>query len=106
MRQGGSQQFTAANWTLLGPVSSVPTDGGVRRINCIRFDPTNSNIVWAGAPAGGLWKTTNGGNTWTSNTDQLPVLGVSDIAIDANNTSNMYIATGDGDAGDTYSYGI
>ena len=44
--------------------------------------------------------------TWTSNTDLLPNLGVSDIAIDPSNSDVMFIATGDRDAGDTYSYGI
>lgn len=63
------------------------------------FHPTNSNTFWVGTPAGGLWKTTNGGNTWTTNTDNLPVLGVSDIAINPDNPSIMYIATGDGDLG-------
>ena len=27
--------------------------------------PTDPNIVYAGAAAGGIWKTTNGGTTWS-----------------------------------------
>ena len=46
------------------------------------------------------------GLNWTSNTDLLPNLGVSDIAIDPSNSDIMFIATGDRDAGDTYSYGV
>ena len=47
-------------------------------------------------PGGGLWKTTDdGGLSWSTNTDNLPVLGVSDILIDPTNTDIMYIATGD-----------
>ncbi|HLG33629.1 MAG TPA: T9SS type A sorting domain-containing protein [Bacteroidia bacterium] len=96
-----------ANWTLMGPISSVPTGGGgMGRINCVRFNPLNANIVWAGAPSGGLWKSTNGGTNWTTNTDQLAVIGVTDVAINPQDTSVMYIATGDGDAGDTYSVGV
>ncbi len=95
----------AANWTPMGPTGS-PVGGGAGRVNCIRFDPTNSNIMYAGTPAGGLWKTTNGGTNWTTNTDQLAVLGITDIAIDPTNTQIMYIATGDGDAQDTYSIGV
>lgn len=94
------------NWTFLGP-GTVPTSGGgAGRVNCIRFDPANSNNIWIGTPAGGLWKSTNGGTSWTTNTDQLTVLGVTDIAIDPANTNIMYIATGDGDASDTYSIGV
>ncbi|MBI2968607.1 MAG: PKD domain-containing protein, partial [Bacteroidetes bacterium] len=94
-----------SNWTALGP-SVVPTNGGAGRINCIRFHPTNTNIIFIGAASGGLWKTTDGGSTWSSNTDGLQVLGVTDFLIDPTNTNIMYLATGDGDAGDTYSVGV
>ena len=97
---------SAGNWTLMGPISTVPAGGGVGRINCVRFNPLNSSIVWAGAPAGGLWKSTNGGSNWTTNTDNLPVIGITDVAINPLDTSIMYIATGDGDASDTYSVGV
>jgi photosystem II stability/assembly factor-like uncharacterized protein len=97
---------SAANWTLMGPMSTVPTGGGVGRVGCIRFNPLNANIVWAGSPAGGLWKSTNGGTNWATNTDNLPVIGVSDIAINPMDTTIMYIATGDADASDTYSMGV
>jgi len=89
----------AANWTLLGP-SQVPTSvsgnqGGAGRIDCIRFDPLDSNKFWIGAACGGLWKTTDGGNSWSTTTDLLPVIGVCDVAVDPTDTSVMYIATGD-----------
>ena len=38
--------------------------------------------------------------------DDLPVLGVSSIAVDPNNTDIIYIATGDANASDTYSIGV
>lgn len=99
-----------ANWTPVGP-TAVPLQGngekrGVGRVNVVEFDPTNNNILWAGSPSGGLWKSIDGGLSWSSNTDLLPNLGVSDIAIHPNNPSIMYIATGDRDASDTYTYGI
>jgi PKD repeat protein len=94
-----------STWQFVGP-TGAPSGGGAGRINFVRFDPTNTNIIWAGAPAGGLWKSTNGGASWTTNTDQLSVIGCTDLAIDYTNTNTMYLATGDGDAGDTYSIGI
>jgi photosystem II stability/assembly factor-like uncharacterized protein len=100
----------SANWSLMGPINAVPLGGtsGIGRVNCVRFDPNNSTTIWAGTPAGGLWKSTDNGSTWSTNTDQLPVLGVTDVAINPNNTNIMYIATGDGDAqfGDTKSVGV
>ncbi len=101
-----NQTRSTNNWTLLGPISTIPQDGGAGRINFIRFDPANSNHIWAGAPAGGLWESTDGGNTWSTQTDALAVIGCSDLAIDPSNSNIMYLATGDRDAGDTYSIGV
>lgn len=95
----------STSWTPLGP-TGAPSGGGAGRINFVRFDPTNSNIMYAGSPSGGLWKTTNAGSNWTTNTDQLSIIGCTDIAIDPTNTQIMYMATGDGDASDTYSIGV
>lgn len=105
---------TIANWAPLGPVS-VPTglDGGqpvgAGRVNCIAFHPTDPNTFYVGAPSGGVWKTGDGGSSWATTTDQLPALGISDIAINPKNSSIIYIVTGDKDGGNscpTYSYGI
>ncbi|TNE53373.1 MAG: PKD domain-containing protein [Bacteroidetes bacterium] len=93
------------NWTSLGPVGK-PTNGGAGRLNFVRFDPSNPNTIFVGAPVGGLWKSTNSGSSWSSNTDQLTVIGCTDIAIDPNNSQIMYLATGDGDARDSYSVGV
>ena len=89
----------SGNWTPLGPFGTVETNGGdftgAARINVIRFDPSNSNIMWACSPQGGLWKSIDAGLTWSTNTDQLPIIGCADIAINPANTQIMYLATGD-----------
>ncbi|MFM6984344.1 MAG: PKD domain-containing protein, partial [Chitinophagaceae bacterium] len=61
---------------------------------------------FVGAAAGGIWKTTNGGVTWSVNTDSLPTLGVSAIAVTKSNPSVMYFGSGDRDAGDAVGYGV
>ena len=102
---------TNSNWIAKGPINTplILSNGKKRgngRVNCISFDPFDPNIIWVGSPAGGLWKTSDGGNNWTTNTDNLPVIGVSCIAIDPTNNQNMYIVTGDANASDTYSIGV
>ena len=87
------------------PLQNNGRKRGVGRINNVTFDPNNDDILWVGSPSGGLWKSIDGGQNWTSNTDLLPNLGVSDIAIDPSNTNIMYIITGDRDSDDTYAYG-
>jgi hypothetical protein len=86
----------SANWTALGPTGTITNGdwGGAGRVNFLRFDPVNTDKMWLASPLGGLWHSINGGQTWTSNTDILPIVGCSDIAIDPQNTQIMYLATG------------
>ena len=84
-----------ANWSFIGPQTVPGNGGGAGRINCIAFDPNNTNTIYIGAASGGLWKSTDGGSTWSSNTDLLPALSVSDIAINPQNPNVMYLVTGD-----------
>ena len=106
-----SKTSTQSNWISKGPINTpiILSNGKKRgngRVNCIAFDPVDPDIIWIGSPAGGLWKSVDGGSNWTTNTDGLPVIGVSHIAIDPNNNQIMYIVTGDANATDTYSIGI
>ncbi len=87
------------NWMSMGPSETEGGYAGLGRVNCIAFHPTDKNTFWVGTASGGVWKTTNYGQSWTTNYDQQPVLGVSDIVIDPRNPDTMYIATGDGDFG-------
>jgi PKD repeat protein/photosystem II stability/assembly factor-like uncharacterized protein len=98
------------NWKPLGPIllpnniSGQPN--GLGRVNAVAFHPTDSNIIYAGAPAGGFWITKNHGQTWRTTTDSLPSLGVSSIAVNPSNPNTIYIGTGDRDGGDSYGYGV
>jgi len=102
-----SRTLVASNWSFLGP-NAVPTGGGggAGRVNFVRFHPTDTATFFVGTPDGGLWKTTNGGSSYTSLTDGLAYLGCSDLAINPSNPNVMYLATGDGDGHDTYSFGV
>ena len=89
----------SATWVAVGPIGAptgsvfgLPRKAG--RDNFVTFHPTNPSIMFVGAAGGGLWQTTNGGTSWTTNTDNLPVLACSDLAIDPTNTNIMYLATG------------
>ena len=103
-------EITNGSWSFLAPTSWVNGasgyNPGIGRINCIAFHPSNSSILYAGAPSGGMWKTTNGGTSWTNLCDGLPAIGVSGIAIHPTNPDIIYILTGDGDGGDTKSIGV
>lgn len=107
LRSGNSTN--AGNWVSLGP-ASVPSGyngyRGLGRVNAIGFHPTDPNTIYIGAPAGGLWITNDGGNSWVSHTDILPTLGVSAVIVDYTNPNIVYIGTGDRDAGDAPGAGV
>ncbi|MFL3661847.1 MAG: WD40/YVTN/BNR-like repeat-containing protein, partial [Polaribacter sp.] len=102
-------QSPASNWSSIGPAVVANTStktAGQGRVNAIALDPSDPNTIYVGAPAGGIWKSTNNGIDWTPLADNLPQIGVSGIAIDPNNSDIIYISTGDDDAGDSYSIGV
>jgi photosystem II stability/assembly factor-like uncharacterized protein len=91
------QRSAFANWSFVGPSNTTGASRGLGRADRIAFHPTDPDIIYIGTPAGGLWRSTNGGSGWTPLTDHLPSLGVSGIIVDYTNPNNLYILTGDGD---------
>lgn len=103
-----------SNWTSIGPATHGTNSGslpGQGRVNAVAVDPNNEDIWYVGAPAGGIWKSTNAGSSWVNLFDDFPQIGVSGIAIVPNANPNLdsntiYITTGDDDAADSYSVGV
>jgi len=104
-----------ANWNYSLP-PTVPAGGfGAGRINCIAIHPVSSNIIFVGAACGGIWQSTNGGQSWFTSSDQLASISIADLAINPVQPNIMYAATGDGNGyiaglgyfwGGTYSAGV
>ena len=107
-KHADAQIESASPWTNLGPSSSAGGYIGLGRINCVEFHPSNSSTFWVGTAGGGLWKTTNGGNSWTSLTENLniDVMSVTGVVVHPSNPNILYMATGDGYGRDTYSVGV
>jgi hypothetical protein len=64
------------SWTALGPAPIAngqdPGNGPVSgRITGLATDPNNANIMYAATAGGGVWKTTDGGQSWSPETDHL-----------------------------------
>jgi photosystem II stability/assembly factor-like uncharacterized protein len=79
-------------WELIGPKNI----GG--RTLCLALHPDNPGILYAGSASGGLWKSVTGGvgaSAWEYVDTGHPVLGVSHIAFDPNDSDIMYIGTGE-----------
>jgi len=98
------------NWAPIGPFSWANGNSGYNpgngRINAITVDPNNNNIIYACAASGGVWKSIDAGQTWNTTTDDMTILGTSDIAINPQNSNILYLGTGDRDCFDTYGIGV
>jgi len=81
--------LSPSSWTALGPGNI----GG--RIRAIAIDPTNPNNIWIGSVSGGIWHSTDAGNSWTVVDDFMANLAISSIVIDRTNPSIMYAGTGE-----------
>ncbi len=91
-----SPQMSGVRWQLLGPANL-----GGRLIDLV-IDPTTPDTVFVAAGTGGVWKSTDGGVTFTSAwPDNLPQsLGALAIAPDG----TLYAGTGEPDHGGGGSY--
>jgi len=79
-----------------GPYGGPPYWGRVSgRVRGMAIHPTNPDIVYIGAASGGLWKTTDGGESWVNIGDELPSLTYGAIAIDPNNPNTVYAGAGE-----------
>ena len=88
---------SSAAWTLIGPLAQASTTYGNGRVNNIRIDPSNPNILYACTPASQLFKSINGGISWTPISNGILASGVTDLGIDPITPTTLYALTGDGD---------
>jgi hypothetical protein len=110
----------ALNWTSIGPspipsvaYAAVPAteddewdyDSGypwfgsapaAGRIAAIATDPTDADVAYIGGAYGGVWKTEDGGGSWTPVFDTAsPAISIGALAIDPNDTNVVFAGTGE-----------
>jgi hypothetical protein len=79
-----------STWEQLGPGNI----GGRTRV--ILFEPGRASTMYIAGVAGGLWKSTNAGDTWVPLNDLAPNIAVNSGVIDGSNPSRLWIGTGEG----------
>ncbi len=114
-----SERTTASvkSWENIGP-KKVPEINGytifpqLGRVNTfLRYAHENESqdVLFVGAPSGGIWKSTDNGTTWTPKTDNIAGIGITDIKSSSTNIDVpgiIYASTGDYDAQNTNSIGV
>ncbi|MEI7881453.1 MAG: autotransporter domain-containing protein, partial [bacterium] len=70
-----------------------PTTGAITKV---LVDPSDPNIIYAGAVNGGIWKSTDSGKDWTPKTDRLSSLSIGAMNFDSLDTTNQTLIAGTG----------
>ncbi|MBN1130590.1 MAG: T9SS type A sorting domain-containing protein [Chitinispirillaceae bacterium] len=82
-------QQSAATWENCGPT-------GYGRVWEVVVDSTNDQIVYLlGSSGAGLWKSTNGGGTWTFISRDMRSQSMGDLVIDPRNNQHLWMGTGE-----------
>jgi hypothetical protein len=104
-KKGREISTRSANWSLMGP-TGIPKNGGNGRVNTVKVHPNDPNTLFACVPTGGLWKSTNGGNTWTAISHSIAAVGATDIEFHPTDPNIMFMVTGDGEGADVFTLGV
>ena len=87
------------DFRMIGPAT---TSG---RISDLAVNPNNHSEYYVAAAAGGVWKTTNAGITFTPIFDQYGVQSIGCITIDPNNPNVIWVGTGENNNQRSVGYG-
>jgi photosystem II stability/assembly factor-like uncharacterized protein len=84
-----SSAIRNAAWELAGPTNI----GG--RITDIAINPANPTTMYIGAASGGIFKTTDSGNSWEHLFTDAPVISIGALVLDPANENILYAGTGE-----------
>ena len=84
---------------------SIGPAGMSGRVPAVSAVESNPNIVYIGAAAGGVWKSTNGGITWTPVFDDQAVSSIGAVAVAPSNPDVVWVGTGEGNPRNSVSVG-
>jgi photosystem II stability/assembly factor-like uncharacterized protein len=80
-------------WQSVGPINVTG------RIGVLAIHPSDGDTLYAGTTGGGVWRTGNGGTTWTALMSEELSLAIGGLAVAASDPNVLYAATGEWTAG-------
>ena len=95
--------LASENWQAMGPETMTMLDWDmgavVGRVTALAVDPVDEGMIYLGAAAGGVWKTTNGGRDWTQLFDAIGTESIGSIVMESGNPDHVWVGTGEAFAG-------
>lgn len=65
------------------------------RVSALAVSPADEQVLYLGTASGGLWKSVNGGGTWTSLFDAVGTQTIGSVALDPNDSNVVWVGTGE-----------
>ena len=85
---------SAIDWASWGP-APILSGSHTGRVSAVACSPTDPNSYFATGADGGVWRTNDGGASWTPLTDHMPTSAMGALAIDPTNEMIVYAGTGE-----------
>jgi len=97
--------LSAVDWQPIGP---APISGAryTGRVSAIAPSESNANLYYVAGADGGVWRTADGGLTWTPLTDHMPTNAMGALAVDPGNDQIVYAGTGEANFANHSRYGL
>lgn len=97
--QNETSALSNLNWRSIGPANM----GG--RVADVEGVPGDPNTVYVATGSGGIFKTTDGGISWTPIFDRQTSISVGDIALEPGNPDVVWVGTGESNVRNSVSFG-
>jgi photosystem II stability/assembly factor-like uncharacterized protein len=95
----------AIEWEELGPAPILPLEAA-GRVSAIACSSTDPDRYFVGGADGGVWRSDDGGASWSSVTHALPTTSVGALAIDPSNGQVIYMGSGESNYLEQSRYGL
>lgn len=90
-----NQVISRNNFVTIDSIHEIGPEGISGRTRALWIDPTNDNLIIACAISGGVWRTTNAGDSWSPVNDQEISMMPSCITANPFNYNQIYYGTGE-----------
>ncbi len=92
-------------WQELGP-APISNGSYTGRVSAVVCSPTDANVYYVAGADGGVWKTTDGGLSWTPLSDDWPTSAIGALALDPGDENVIYAGTGEANYANHSRYGV